>query len=866
MRMRRKAEVEEAELPKARRVRWYFFTIFFGFLAASLMVLPYQRDFADAYIARDTVPTAITWVVLQTVGLVVFLILALYGTGRIRLERAAYRADQLDIQDFKDAEDKPWPDLTAIFKRTLNESKLYTPTAVPGVGASYDFIQIVETAGNSMESWWKAFSKLLVLVRPPAAFQITGTVGPGLETGKHRLILELIRAPRFAASPVVIEDDTWERVLERAANAVAALVMPRSKFCSNIYWAPWRDAKIPAELFDAYQRANQFTRDRRYDEALAEYYRAVEHDPTNVYIRLEIASLQEQLDLLLDALATYDDVITLCSRGKPKLARWWIGRDFTRQRRGLTAQHANALLVARYRHALVLGRGERLASSWWTRKPKPEDRPESDARAIQRASLRSALRHRFRRYTRLDIRSSERWISCEEREALHRELLAFPVEELSLTPENPDDPLYQRKILAYEDRTRRLRAYLCALSQFEIERLLEDHHPYRSLYWGTARELSRTVSRSALKVTLVWCVLRRAMADIELHDGRVPDQQPAHPLPGKPSRLGALFPSGKWPMDVGNLVAAVEAARPRWRRKPYWNESYNAACVYAVGLLPVDPKLSAQLPEQSSDDLARHAVGELYRSSTISHSLHLSSRRTWVLAEDPDLASLRGRAHFRNFEIVTFSPARPATLRPQKVHVWEQATYLTLLISEIGRCRAKYWHDRISLTSITDESDAGRTERDAWRLVARLVAGHQDWCTRHEAVTAFRAWAAEFDYEGTVDGFPLYSENSLVTKCAGLLTGNPEAGNDQPTGINEVNTRTLAYIAACDERMEHAVVALRTLVEAGESEVSATTHSNRWTALADWFDDSSARCTVDERRRKFLELVVRSKDRFDESP
>jgi hypothetical protein len=191
------------------------------------------------------------------------------------------------------------------------------------------------------------------------------------------------------------------------------------------------------------------------------------------------------------------------------------------------------------------------------------------------------------------------------------------------------------------------------------------------------------------------------------------------------------------------------------------------------------------------------------------------------------------------------------------VHVWEQAAYLTLLISEIGRCRSKYWHDRISGSSTADQSEVGRSERDAWRLVSRLVAGHQDWGTRHEAVTAFRGWATEFEYEGAVDGFPLYSETSLVTKCAGLLTGNPELGNDQPTGIDQVNIRTLAYIAACDERMEHAVVALRTLVDTGETEVSATTRSDRWAALADWFDDSSASCAVDEREQKFLDLVVK---------
>jgi hypothetical protein len=858
MRMRRKSDIEEAELPRARRVRWYFFTAFFALLAVALIVLPYQKTFSERYIARNAVSTSITWIVLQTAGLAVFLILALYGTGRIRLERAAYHADQLDIQDFLNAEGTKVPDVTAVFKRILNESKLYTPTAVPGVGTSYDFIQIVENAGEAVDGWWKAASRLVKLVRPPSAFKISGTVRLDEKTGKHHLILEVVRAPRFAASPLVIEDETLQRVLERAANAVAALVMPRSKFCGNIYWAPWRNAKIPAELFDAYQRANQFTLERRYDEALAEYYRALEWDPTNVYIRLEIGALQEQLDLLLDALATYDDVITLCSRGTPRLAKWWIGPDFTRLRRGLTGRHANALLVARYRHALVLGQGDRIAASWWIRKPTCENRPEFDARSVQRANLRAALHHRFQRYSRLDIRTADRWISRAERQALHRELLAFPVEELSTTPFDPEDPVYQRKLAEYADRSRRLRAYLAALSQFEIERLIEDHHPYRSFRPDRARNLSRTVSVGALRLALVWAVLRRAMADADVHAGSVPVHQPADPRQGRTSHLGKLFPTGKWPMDVDNLVAAVRSTRSRWRRTPYWNESYNAACVYAVGLLPVDPAIAVQLPMQAADELAKHAVGELYRATTISHSSHLASRRTWVLAEDPDLASLRGRAHFRNFEIVTFSPARPATLRPRKVHVWEQVAYLSLLISEIGRCRSKYWHDRVSAPDAVgeDESEANRSERDAWRLVSRLVAGHQDWYTRYEAVTAFRMWAAEFGYDGVVEGFPLYSEASLVAKYAGLDTGKPEKGNDRPSGIDQINLRTHHYIEACDRRMESAVVALRNLVDAGEDKVTAGRRSDRWAALADWFDDSSARSPADQRETHFLELVT----------
>ena len=46
-------------------------------------------------------------------------------------------------------------------------------------------------------------------------------------------------------------------------------------------------------------------RARRYDEALAAYWRAVELDPLNMVLRLCVGQLQERIGLYLDALATY---------------------------------------------------------------------------------------------------------------------------------------------------------------------------------------------------------------------------------------------------------------------------------------------------------------------------------------------------------------------------------------------------------------------------------------------------------------------------------------------------------------------------------------------------------------------------------
>jgi hypothetical protein len=219
--------------------------------------------------------------------------------------------------------------LTAGFKSKLNTSRIYRPAAIPGTAGSQDFLQIVENAGEAAPGgWWKVATRLLRLLRQPAAYRVSGTVVDSQKSGIYKLVIELVRLPRTAANPLVLGDDHWERLLERAANSVAAQIFPRSKMCkAQPQWVEWWGYHFPPELFDAYQQAHKYQDDREYDRALWEFYRALKLDPSNVYIRLEIAQLQERLDLHLDALVTYDDVITICSRDDPPLAKWWNATD-----------------------------------------------------------------------------------------------------------------------------------------------------------------------------------------------------------------------------------------------------------------------------------------------------------------------------------------------------------------------------------------------------------------------------------------------------------------------------------------------------------------------------------------------------------
>ncbi|RSM41244.1 hypothetical protein DMA12_24910 [Amycolatopsis balhimycina DSM 5908] len=852
---RRHRGFDQAELPEVHRIRWWLAAVTAGLVAGGFAVVPYLPFFQTWTFVRDPkVASVVTWTVLQTSAVLVSIVLTLYFTGRARLETAAYRANQIDIRlfvderppDSHDREIDSAVELTATFKRFLNDSRLYTPTPVPGAGSSYDFIQIVEHAGDSADGWWKAVTKLIRLAQPPAAFTVTGTVRPGNTPGRHQLILELVRVPRFAASPLVIEDENWPRVLHRAANAVAALVIPRSAYVrTNIHWVAWRDAKIPYELFDAYQRANHFITYRRYDEALAEYYRAVSLDPSNVYIRLEIAALQEQLDLHLDALATYDDVITVCSRGHPVLARWWIGPEFARQPRRHGRGRDVALLIARYRHALVLGHGDSVAGSWWVRRTTAG--APGDARAQRRAELRAAIELRFRRYVDLDVRTRPEAIPRAERLELHRRVLRVPVEELLVHEATPE------QLAEYNQRAAEMRSYLCALSQYEIERLLEDY----GRLWRRWRRSRHQLTNRALDLSLVWAVLRRAMADVEPGTGAVPEPRPAYPR--SRVRLADACPDRCWPPDPRALDAAVEAAGSRRS----WEECYNAASVYAVAMLEVGPRgerdlrdraRNPRLEGEARDEVARRAVRELYHAATISHSGRLPERRSWVMGEDPDLAALRGHELFRVFEMITFSPDRAAPLRPQRAHVWEQVSYVRQLVGEIAGCRAHFWRTRaLDPGPLPDGRTLDRwrsADRDAWRKLTQLAAGKQDWYTRYQAICAFRAWSAESGYPGSISGFPLYCEERLHAQLRGAAGPRAKTGLDPNIVVRE-------YVRLCDQRLDHLVADIAELEPTLVTEDGFAARAELWAALCAWFDDDIADgSSAGQRRERFRKLAL----------
>jgi hypothetical protein len=220
------------------------------------------------------------------------------------------------------------------------------------------------------------------------------------------------------------------------------------------------------------------------------------------------------------------------------------------------------------------------------------------------------------------------------------------------------------------------------------------------------------------------------------------------------------------------------------------------------------------------------------------------------MGEDPDLVALRGHELFRVFEMVTFSPDRAAPLRPQRAHVWEQVGYVRRLVGEIAACRAHFWRAKAADPEPDDRTlDRWRSaDRDAWRKLAELATGKQDWYTRYQAICAFRAWSADSGYPGSIAGFPLYSEERLHAQLRGA------AGRRGKTGL-DANIVVREYVRLCDQRLDQLAADIAELTE--QSPVTGfAACADRWTALSAWFDDDIADgSSAEERRERFRKLA-----------
>jgi hypothetical protein len=309
------------------------------------------------------------------------LVFGAWCVRHLALLSLAWRPGSIHVSEFtKGAEDMDAPadQLTMDFRRRLATLQLQSPTPVPGAPPASDFLDVLDRGGANLNNPLATLLSLVRAAKPTHAYEVHGVLLERSERPRCGVAIEVIRAPSEGLAATTVWGDTWECTLRRAANEATAAILPQTRRC-RAPWAGWRGYRMPGHLLHSYEEGARLEHERRYDEALDHYYRALKDDPMNMVLRLRVGQLQERLGLLLDAFATYSGIGASADPAavrEPGLLYRGLAR---RERR-------RAQLSASYRRIVLLG-GRVLAEQWRT---VPSDPPTE--RDIQRERLRSCLR------------------------------------------------------------------------------------------------------------------------------------------------------------------------------------------------------------------------------------------------------------------------------------------------------------------------------------------------------------------------------------------------------------------------------------------------------------------------------------------
>ncbi|MFF3244236.1 tetratricopeptide repeat protein [Streptomyces sp. NPDC002870] len=634
------------------------------------------------------------------IAVLALLIAAFWALRRALLARNAYQPGPVDVQPLVDATpegtSKPGvEDLTARFRKHVSETDLYPPSALPAEPPAENFLDLLGDvnleAGKLGTSLLHLFSRL----RPKIAYRVSGVLqrsAPGQTRCCGVTVTVTSYATRGSRAHTVWEP-TWEKAVYEAGCWVMATILPVTRASKMPPWQAWRGKTLPADLFAAYQQGRQLSRERKFDEALQQFYKAVRWDPTNLYLRTQIAEIQEKLGLYLDALETYHGALTLggLSTEEENTRLWgapWRLRRFTYLWHW---RHRPGVLLARYRYAVVLGTAEMTARQWCHER----DDETHPRRAVVREEIRQALTPAF---------ADRYWPAVVGLLPHYRQPLEKAAARRCIMRELNDKRVFNVRLL-----------FQLACLQ-EIRRLAQDY-TLASLY-SDIRADKKALTRIALRINRdVWAPLRLAWS---------------HP---RGSKEGGM----EWPPN--DLKKRVKRARTRFLRERHkdWVDHYNAACVYAVAM-------HAPGSDGSRDEFAQLAFQELGDAVRDAESSFVMLKRSWVLAQDPDLAPLRTcdwSPRLARFEREAYPHSTPNRERfddPRPVRV-EMAISNSQLLQDVAGVMEQTWHRRNSpyRVEVHDVITWFEDEKSVWECLYRVTSSQaRNWPDRENLLQRVR--------------------------------------------------------------------------------------------------------------------------------
>ncbi len=318
-------------------------------------------------------------------GCLLLLILLFVALRRWMLMYYAHKPGAVDVKKLVSSApgmEQQLEGLSAQLRKQLSETNLYPPTALPAEAPADNFLDLLGDVDLEPKKLGTSLLRLFSRLRPKIAYTVRGVLrlreqepGFGITVTSYA-----IRGSRTES----IWSRSWEDAIQEAGYwAVAGHPgRPASPLAGVVRPGP------AAELFAAYQQARELSGQRKFDDALESYYEALRFDPTNLYLRTQIAGIQEQLWLHLDALETYYGALRLDGRNSAQRnartgMRSWDPRRTLRHRYGWWR---GGVLEARIRYAVVLGVAERTADQWC----KGDD-PPRPRRTHARKQIRQAL-------------------------------------------------------------------------------------------------------------------------------------------------------------------------------------------------------------------------------------------------------------------------------------------------------------------------------------------------------------------------------------------------------------------------------------------------------------------------------------------
>ena len=707
-------------------------------------------------------------------------------------------------------------EIAAELRHALADVYLSGPSVVPGESAPQDFLTDVRSVAENARTPWGALLAALSLLSPQNVYRVTCAAKFDADSGRCGLTVEVSGYPRQDVSVTSVSGETWAQIARQAACHIAAYVLPRTKLSKEAPWIPWRGIKLAPDLFFHFDEARRLARGGRLEEALHHFNEAIALDPLNPYIRIERATVQDELGLWIDALGSYVDVVTLESWYDRRVwARY--GRVFHDRRVGAPGWHvrsphgAAALQVARFRMIASLASGYRLAQQWRRNTSgSGDERVPQQARTGEASRVIRRLRPLLVPYARLMM--DAHGMDSDQQSALIGRLRENDLEILRRVFQFAalDEAAALRRDYGsyWRRRAARLPIGRASMRIVPILTLVNYHYVERAQEGLTGppgpdgRPLplplpQKPICRSWMKRGAIWS---RSPDGTSGKDGKAPEDtkrgtysirwlERADEATGWQSRHSDR-PAREWPPRPDGLVGLVTAAlRPRFlpavlARRQGWQEHYNAGCVFTLGMItPTLPPLPAGASSlfDRHERLVRLAVDEFSRAVVGADSQFASRKSVWLGRGDQDLDDLRSTPEYITFVeryLPNNGPARTLPYNPTPLVV---SGHIARIVGEYAALRRAYWQERDPWLPVA-AAEFG-AEADFWKLLREVCEDYRDWRTRLQLIRH----AIAVDRHGTFNPAISPHDPWLGWEPATALAPTLPRGPGHPTSEERVN-------------------------------------------------------------------------------